>query len=112
MDFSALLFERLGQIDGYLYSHIKSSRLIALGRVCELDQLAFTLRNADLISVPQYDRYDEASARMRRIHNLHSDYRDLAAGRAYNDRLLPFQPLFDMCDDESQPGQPAPDMTL
>lgn len=112
MDFSAFLFERLGQIDGYLYSHSKSSRLIALGRVCELDQLAFTLRNAELITVSQYDRFDEASARLRRVHNLHADYRDKAAGRAYNDRFLPFQPRYDLCDDDSQPGHPAPDMTL
>lgn len=107
MDFAAFLFERLAQVDGYLYAHRSSSRLIALGRVCELDQLAFTLRNADCISVGQYDRYDEASARMRRIHNLHGDYRDLKAGRAINDRFLPYEPRHDFCDDESQPGQPA-----
>ena len=87
MDFSAFLFERLGHIDGYLYAHSRLTRLFAFGRLCELDQLAFTLRNADFISVGQYDRFDEASARIRRIHNLHGDYRH--------------------CDDKSQPGQSA-----
>lgn len=111
MDFSAFIFEQLGKVEAYLSASRSSQRLVALGRMLQLEQVAFSLRNAELITVNEYDRFDDASARVRRLYNLHGDYRDKAAGRAYNDRFLPFEPYFDSFEDDSQPGhQPKPSL--
>lgn len=93
MDFVAFLHERLGQVDRYLFTcHNPKKRLYALGRLLEIEQLAFTLRNADCLTLGGLDEFDESCERVRRRHRLHADYRDFAGDRPYNGRFLPLEP--------------------
>ncbi|MCY1279466.1 hypothetical protein D9M68_328000 [compost metagenome] len=83
MEFKDYLLERLHQVDSYLSSSFLSNRQYALGRVLEIESMAFSLRNADVITAKEFERVDQVSERIRTHHNLHGDNRDRQAGRAY-----------------------------
>ncbi len=69
MDFKDYFIERLNQIDSYL-SATRPDRKYALGRVLEVETLAFTMRNQGLLTQMEFDRIDKISERTRKYHNL------------------------------------------
>jgi hypothetical protein len=101
MDFKAFFSDRLAKLEKYL-SNYRSDRKYALGRVLEIESLAFSVRNEGLLSLGDFDRLDLQCETLRRRFQLHANYSDFKSDRPYNGRFLDFE------SDDSQPGQQAP----
>lgn len=107
MDFYLYLSTRLAQVEAYLQKP-SSCRLVSLGRVLEIESLAFSFRNDSLITGVAYDQFDRQCEYLRRFHNLQGSKSDFLSGKPYNGRFLPHATGFVFDDfDESQPGHPA-----
>lgn len=87
MDYMAFFSDRLARIEKHL-STFNADRKYALGRVLEVEALAFSLRNAELLSVKQFDQIDLQSETLRRRFQLHADYSDKLRAKPYNGRFL------------------------
>lgn len=87
MDIKALFSDRLAKLETYL-SNYSADRKYALGRVLEVESLAFSLRNGGLLSANDFDQLDLQCETLRRRFALHASHSDYKAGRPYNGRFL------------------------
>ena len=87
MDIKALISDRLAKLETYL-SNYSADRKYALGRVLEVESLAFSLRNGGLLSANDFDQLDLQCETLRRRFSLHASHSDYKAGRPYNGRFL------------------------
>lgn len=94
MDYKAFISDRLAKVESYLSSY-KPYRKYALGRVLEIESLAFSLRNESLLSVRDFDQLDLQFETLRRRLSLHASDSDYKAGRPYNGRFLELESLQD-----------------
>lgn len=88
MDVFKIFSSRLLSIESYLRS-TGSNRHVALGRILEAEQLAFSFRNENLMTVRQFDQLDHQFEALRRFHNLHASSSDLC--KPYNGRFLSYK---------------------
>lgn len=94
MDYKAFFSDRLAKVESYLSSY-NADRKYALGRVLEIESLAFSLRNESLLSARDFDQLDLQCETLRRRFSLHASYSDYKAGRPYNGRFLEPESLQD-----------------
>lgn len=90
MDYFAYLSNRLAQIEKYLSAR-NPQRKIALGRLLEVESLAFSFRNESLITVRSFDQFDLQCETLRRRFRLLASAVDWKNGKPYNGRFLDFQ---------------------
>lgn len=87
MDYFGYLSIRLSQIENYL-SSVKPDRKYALGRLLEVESLAFSLRNESLITVRSFDQFDLQCETLRRRFRLLGSVSDWKNDKPYNGRFL------------------------
>lgn len=70
MDYKAFFLERLEKVDAYLNSTSVANRSYALGRVLEVEAIAFSLRNSAVITTFEFDAVDSFAEVIRKRHKL------------------------------------------
>lgn len=90
MDYFAYLSNRLAQIEKYLSAR-KPNRAYAIGRLLEVESLAFSYRNESLITVRSFDQFDLQCETLRRRFRLLGSVVDWKNDKPYNGRFLDFQ---------------------
>lgn len=88
MDYYGYLSGRLVQLENYLFTR-KPDIKYALGRLTEVESLAFSFRNESLITVRSFDQFDLQCETLRRRFRLFSALVDRKSDKPYNGRFLP-----------------------
>lgn len=87
MDYMAFFSDRFAKLEKYL-SGYRPNYPYSLGRVLEIESLAFSLRNEGLLTERQFDQLDLQAETLRRRHFLHASEASLKVGSPYNGRFL------------------------
>jgi len=87
MDYFGYLSIRLSQIEKYLTAG-NPDRKYVLGRLLEVESLAFSFRNESLITVRSFDQFDLQCETLRRRFRLLGSVVDWKNDKPYNGRFL------------------------